>query len=259
VEEDVARPSEARPRVPWLRRALAAAAAAGLGAWLGRHVPGAPPIPPALAACVAGLLVAALPRAGWLAGTAVMAGSVAVNGHAGAALVLAAAGLVPVALSPRDGPAWPLAAAAPALAALHLATAWPALAGLSGRAHRRVALAAAGWLWIVLSTTKGIAWPTLSAGMLAGAGVWTLAAFTLPWTRSARWPALESVRIALWAIALGIGTAVAEHLDGPTLEGVPLLGACAGALVAVVTRWLMSRLRGHQIGGRSRADRVASP
>ena len=74
-------------------------------------------------------------------------------------------------------------------------------------------------------------------------GVWALAALTLPWTRSPRWPALEAVRLALWAVALGLGTALAARMGGRAPTAEALLGAFAGALVALVTRGLAARLR----------------
>jgi hypothetical protein len=128
------------------------------------------------------------------------------------------------------------------LAGLGLATAWPALAGLTGRAPRRVALAAIGCLCAAL-WTHALAHRGLQPGTLVACGVWALAALTLPWTRSPRWPALEAVRLALWAIALGLGTALAAHADGGAPTGTALLGALAGALVALVTRRLAARLR----------------
>ncbi|MBV9417197.1 MAG: serine/threonine protein kinase, partial [Solirubrobacterales bacterium] len=244
----------------WPRRALAAVATTALTAWLARRVPGASPAPgsAALLACICGLLVAGLPRAGWLLLTAALAGSLAIHGYAGEALVLALAAIVPVALSPRDGPAWPLSAGAPALAALGLATAWPALAGLTSRAHRRAALAATGWLWATLWTV-GIAnrasphaaihdllAPLVSVATLISCAIWALAALVLPWTESRRWPALEAMRLALWAVALGLGTAAAGHLGGPApakSPGTALIGAFAGALVTLVTRSAILRLR----------------
>ena len=227
------------------RRALAGLAAAGLTVWLAHRAPGALPVVPALLACGSGLLVAALPRVGWLALSAVMAAALAIHGESEAALLLAAGALVPVLLAPRDGAAWPLAAAAPWLASLGLASAWPALAGLTRGAHRRAALAATGWLWTVL-WAAGLARPVLSAGTFAVGGVWVAAALTLPWTRSPRWPALEAVRLALWAIALGLGTSVAARVGGRAPTGEALLGAFVGALVAFVTSRLTERLRRRQ-------------
>ena len=88
-----------KSHIPWPRRALAGVAAAGLAAWLARHAPGASPLPPALTACVAGVLVAALPRVGWLALTAFLATvrSSRTRTPAGAVLLVAGA-LVPVVL-----------------------------------------------------------------------------------------------------------------------------------------------------------------
>jgi eukaryotic-like serine/threonine-protein kinase len=128
------------------------------------------------------------------------------------------------------------------LAGLGIATAWPALAGLTGRAHRRAALAATGSLWAAL-WTGGLTHPAIRVGTLLACGVWVLAALTLPWTRSRRWPALEAVRLSLWAVALGLGTALAAHVGGHAPTGAALLGAFAGALVAFVTRRLAARLR----------------
>jgi hypothetical protein len=251
----------------WPRRALAGAATAAVIAWLARHVPGASPIPAAgLIACVAGVIVAAMPRGGWLAVIVTTSGSLIVHSHPGEALVLLVAGLVPVALSPRDGPVWPLAAAAPALAGLGLATAWPALAGLTGRAHRRAALATTGWLWAALwaqgipasstlhEAVHHVLGPLVAAGTLISCGVWALAALTLPWTTSRRWPALECVRLSLWAIGLGLGTIAAQRLGGSTVAagaGTALLGAFAGALVALVTRRLAARVQGPQSANES--------
>jgi hypothetical protein len=224
------------------RRALAGLAAAGLAVWFARRAPGAFPIALAVLACGSGLLVAALPRAGWLVTSAVVAAALAIHGQSQAALLVAAGAAVPVALSPRDGAAWPLAAVAPALASVGLATAWPALAGLARGTHRRTALAATGWAWTVL-WAAGLAPPAVGVGTVAVGGVWVAAALTLPWTRSRRWPALEAVRLALWAIALGVGTSVAVRMGGRAPTGEALLGAFAGAFVALVTRRLAARLR----------------
>ena len=249
---------EAGRIVRWPRRALAGVAAAGLTVWVVRRAPGALPIAPAPAAGAAGLAVATVPRPGWLVLAALMAAALALHSQSAPAAVIMAGALIPVMLAPRDGLTWPLSVAAPALAALGLATAWPALAGLSGRAHRRVTLAATGCGWTVL-WLGGLTRSHVRPGTLICCGVWALAALTLPWTRSRRWPALECVRLALWAIALGLGTTAAGHLGGPEPGGSPLLGALTGAFVAFVTRRLATRFQGHQIHIGSRAERVPSP
>ena len=117
--------SEAERAVRWPRRALAGAATAALGLWVVRQAPGTFPVSPALAGGAAGLIVAAAPRAGWLILAVLAATALALHSQPEMAATIMAGALVPVALSPRDGPTWPLAVGAPALAALGLATAWP--------------------------------------------------------------------------------------------------------------------------------------
>jgi hypothetical protein len=241
--------------VPWPRRAVAGAAAAALTAWLAYHAPGSTPLPTAATACVAAVIVAALPRAGWFALTAFMATSLVVHEHAGGALLLLAAALVPVVLSPRDGPAWPLSAGAPALGAIGLACAWPGVAGLAGPIWRRAMLGATGWIWLALARatyTSSAAdalheaiTPLLTAGTLVGAGVWAVAAIVLPWAGIRRSPVLEATLLAGWAAALALATVAASQMGTalPRISvGNALLGAFAGALVALVTRRAGHRL-----------------
>jgi eukaryotic-like serine/threonine-protein kinase len=260
-EVDVDEPDAARVRhekfhMPWPRRALAGVAAAALSAWLARHAPGSSPFPVAATACVAAVLVAALPRAGWLALTAFMATCLVTHSHVGGAMLLVAAALVPVVISPRDGAAWPLAAGAPALATVGLAGAWPAMAGFAGPAWRRAMLAATGWLWLALArqtytssaheTVHHVLLPLLTVGTLVGAGVWAASALVLPWAGIRRSVALEAALLAGWAGALTLGTIAATNLGaaGPHLSaGGVAAGALAGALVAFVTR-----RAGHRLG-----------
>ncbi len=244
----------------WPSRALAGVATAVLTAWLARHVPGASPAPATVTACFAGLLVAALPRVGWLALAVTMAASLIVHAHAAGALVLGAGALIPMVLAPRDGTDWPLAAVAPALNAAGLAGAWPGLAGWADTAHRRAALAVTGWLWLALahyasasairspslgSAVHDVLRPLLTAGVLAPCAVWAAAAIALPYVRIRRSPGLEVVLLAGWAAALGLATIAASGLgSGRALlsPGAALLGAFAGALVAIVARRSATRL-----------------
>jgi serine/threonine protein kinase len=242
--------------IPWPRRALAGVAAAALSAWLARHAPGSSPFPAAATACLGGILVAALPRAGWLALTAFMATCLVTHSHAGGAVLLVFGALVPVVISPRDGPAWPLGVGAPALGAIGLAGAWPAVAGFAGSAWRRAMLAATGWVWLALAgvsytsstsaTLHHVLSPLLTVGTLVGAGVWAAAAVVLPWAGIRRSPVLEGALLAGWAAALALGTIAATNLGAPTphlTAGAAVVGALAGALVALVTR-----RAGHRLG-----------
>ncbi len=266
-----ARPAEAVP-APWPRRALAGVAVAALSAWLARRVPGASPLPAPLLACLAGALTVALPRVGWLAATVAVAGSLAAHSRPGGALIVLAGGLIPAVLAPRDGTSWPLAAVAPALAATGFATAWPALAGFARTARRRIVLAVTGWLWIGVSR-QGLATtttlhdavhrviaPLLTIATPATCAVWALAALLLPWTRIRRSPELEYIRVAAWATALALATTAttaAGHAGAPISVGAALLGAYLGGFVAVITRRVIGRLRGHQNSERLRSNRVA--
>ena len=226
-------------------------------AWLAHHAPGASLLPPALTACVAGVLIAALPRVGWLALTAFLATGLVTNSDAGGAVLLVAGALIPVVLAPLDAPAWPLSAAAPALGAFGLAGAWPAFAGFAGSAWRRGALAATGWLWLALArgpwtdspsgTVHHVLAPLLTVGTLAGAVVWAAAAIVLPWMRIRRSPVREAVLLAGWAGALAVATIAVSTpaaQDPRVTAGAAALGAFVGALVALVTRWSSRRVRG---------------
>lgn len=247
--------ADAASTVPWPRRALAGVAAAALGAWLASKVPGASPVPAAIAGCLASVLVAAAPRAGWAALALTAAASLIVHSHPGTALLVLAAALVPVVLSPRDGSAWPLAAAAPGLGALGLAGAWPAPAGCAATAHRRASLGVTGWLWLALATRlqtsslpdaiHHVLGPLLTAGTLTGCAVWGVAAVALPWLRSRRSLALDCALLAAWATALALATiGVSQLADGSVSvsPGATFLGAFVGAVVALVTRRSETRI-----------------
>ncbi|HSC04261.1 MAG TPA: serine/threonine-protein kinase [Solirubrobacteraceae bacterium] len=241
--------------VPWPRRALAAIATAVLVAWALHHVSGIGAPATVLAAGIAAALIAVLPRAGWVVLATAAAASLIVASRPGAALALLAGAVVPMLTNPFDGLAWPVAVGAPVLGAVGLAAAWPALAGLSRRAHRRAALGATGYIWAALAG-NGIAStetlpdgfhhvlaPLATVGTPITAGIWALAALTLPWTRSRRWPALECLRLALWATGLALATLAAENTAGAVHTRSVLLGAVVGALVAHVTRRASAALR----------------
>ncbi len=262
--------------IPWPRRALAGVATAALAGWLAVHAPGASPLPAPLMACLAGAFVAAFPRLGWLMVIATLSGSLALHSRPGAGLLLVVGGLIPPLLSPRDGPSWSIPALAPALAVVApgLVTAWPALAGFAGTGRRRVVLAATGWLWIALyrqsrglatvttlhDATQEVLRPLLTIATPATCVVWALAALALPFTRSRRSRELEYIRTAAWATALAVLTVATVSLGSaaPKLSlGDALLGACLGALVAIVTRRLAARVTNQPNGERLRSDRVA--
>jgi len=239
--------------------ALSAAATPGLPAATGPVVPAA-----------AALAVALLPRLGWLASLAGIVLWLAVGGHAGLATVVAAAALPCPVLLRRGGPAWSAPALAAALGLIGLAGAYPALAGQSGGWVRRAALGGLGFWWLSLaeavrgtrlwlgsppSVSPAAAWdsspaaaalhllgPVLTVSVLAGAGVWALAAAALPWLVRGRSFGLDAVGAVGWASATVVAIlALPEPLRGPAGAAWPrglLVGAALGAALAVGARAL---------------------
>jgi eukaryotic-like serine/threonine-protein kinase len=259
--------------VPWPQRAIAAAGAAATSAWLAAHLLGSRAS--LVAALITALLVVALPRIGWLTGIGGLAIAAAVRHHPGAALVLVIAMLVPVVLLPRKGTLWPLAAAAPALGLIGLAGAWPAAAARIGaNAYRRAALAATGWIWLVLAaplaridlytrrprapqewgsslrmTVHDVLVPAISSGVVAGAAVWAIGAAALPWLLRGRSLKVELVLVTAWSAMLVSASEVAiALLRGANTVSTPptaVAGALAGGVLALspalVKAWRGSR------------------
>jgi eukaryotic-like serine/threonine-protein kinase len=278
--DDDADPKGAGPAAltpAWLPRALAAATAAGLTAWLATHVLARSPLAPAAAALMAGLLIAALPRLGWITLTATVTATLVLQHLPGAALLVSAGALVPMVVLLGNPTAWPLAAVAPALGALGLAGAWPALASRAGGARSRAALGLTGWTWLVLAeglANKGLytrrpdglpapsVWmhslpgaaahvlsPLLSGGVLLVAPVWAAAAVVLPLIRSRRSLLLDAVLVAIWTATLAAATASVVALGGRAtiISGDGVLGALAAGTVAlapnVTKRWRATAIR----------------
>lgn len=248
-------------------RAIAGFAAGGLALPALEYLP-ASPAPSLVPAALAALLVAALPRAGWLCAAAALTGWLASPdvGREGAALVLAAA-LAPVPLLlPRAGLLWSLPAAAALLGAAALAPLYVALAALAaGSAARRAGLAALGFLWLALAeiasgeallfgapdgalvrgdwqeslgsaVADGLA-PLLSGPALAPMAVWALFAALLPLLVRGRMLALDLVAGGLWAAGLvgahrALGDLLASTTELPDARGATA-GAVLGATVAV--------------------------
>ena len=265
----------------WPSRALGAAATAALTWWLSENVLAHPPIAPAAAALVAAVLVAALPRIGWVTVIGSLVVVATVQERPGAAVLIAAGALAPIIMMPRRGAAWSLSAGAPALALIGLGGAWPAIAARAGSAWRRAALGATGWIWIVLvvplsgtsaylgrlpgtpavhtwseslgQTVTLVLRPILSSGALAAAPVWALAALTLPWLRRSRSLVLDTVCVVVWSATLVSATGAAISIASPgaaqVTERTALIGAIAGAIVALAPN-VRERLRnGRDRGG----------
>ena len=249
-----------RPTYPWPARAAAGLATTTATAWLAAHVLAPSAAAPAIAAMFAGGLAIVFPRAGWVAMTGALTIAAAWQHRLGGALAILLAGLVPVVLLPFDGALWGVPVGAPGLGSIGLAGAWPAVAARARGAWRRAALAATGWLWLVLAsslagralylshkTPAPAAWtrslgltihdvllPLFSAGAFAPALVWAVAAVVLPWLVRGRSLAADVVLVVVWAAVVVSATqTVLRALHYPGHVRTAVLGAAAGALIAL--------------------------
>jgi serine/threonine protein kinase len=269
-------PPSPLPRIS--QRGLAALATAVLVAWLITTLLPSSPLAPLAAALIAGILVGALPRAGWILAVVAIAVWLSLAGQAGAALVVFLGGLVPALVAPLNAAAWPLSAGAPALGVVGLAGAWPALAGRGRGALNRAALGAAGWVWTMLGTELSgsdlylrapprspapdgfttsaaitlhhVLEPLVTSGALAPAGVWAAAAVILPWLIRGRSVPVDFVLAGAWAAGLVAATYASLRLvPGPlastTLDHAVLGGGAAFAVVlapSVLRTWRAGRV-----------------
>jgi serine/threonine protein kinase len=254
------RPAPAR----WQERAVACACMALLAAWLARRTLGPPSIAPAAVAAVAAGVVLVLPRLGFAALASALAGVAAARGHSGEAVLVLVGAVVPISVLIRSGVLWPVAAGAPALGAVGLAGAWPAVAAGARSAWQRAALGLAGWVWLLLAsplsgsplylsapsglpphtiwsssaseTIHHVLVPLVSSGALAGAPVWALAAVSLPYLVGRRSLALDAVRVVGWTAFVVSATEVAVragHGSGISAPRTAVVGAAAAAVVAL--------------------------
>jgi hypothetical protein len=255
---------DAGVRIGWPDRVLGGAAAAGIAAWLAGVVLAPSALNPVVAAAVAGLAVTALPRIGWIALTAAAGGTLAAQGRPGAMLIVVIAGLIaPPPLLRRSG-SWPIGGVAPALGAIGLAGAWPALAGRASSAWQRAALGATGWILLIAAETLGhvnlyvrlprgipapavwmpslnetthhVLTPLASSGVLAPAVVWAFAAVVLPWVTTVRSLPVKVVLVTTWTAATASATTTVLHAfhSGALVKAdVAILGALGAAVVAL--------------------------
>ena len=212
----------------------------------------------------------ALPRTVWLGCALAAIGWLLATDRPGAALLLLAAAAPLVLLPRRSGLGWLTAALAPALGAVGLAGAFPALAGQRARLVERAALAALGYWWLILaeplleerlwlgvhagtparavwegslsSAATHVVGPSLGLGVLYGAAVWALAAVLLPWVVRGRSAVLDVVAASAWSVALLL--ACAPHYAGYTVFVVSatprgaVIGSILGGALAVAARAL---------------------
>jgi hypothetical protein len=246
VALDPAGSARRRPRVTPLGRGFAGVAAAGLALWATTELPadltlgGAFSAPePVAVAAVVGVAVALLPRLAWLAALAALL--VLLGPDRTTAGVLAAA--VPVILLvPRHGPLWSLPAAAPALGAIGLAGAHPAIAGQARTLPARAGLGALGLWWLTIGGVITDADPDLGAlvepGLLALAALWGAAAAVLPFVVRGRHGTVDALGAACWAAALAAATPALAEAFSVTAPANAGPAAALGAGFAVAARAL---------------------
>ncbi len=227
---------------------------AAVAAWLGPALP----LPLAAAGGVAAVLVALLPRLGWLLASGALVVTFAGDDAGGTAVVVGAAALAPVLLVRRDPQWWPAPALAPVLGAAALAVAFPAVAGQAPRPLQRLALGLVAAWWLLLAeawtgdrlldgapagTPTGeemgadagaalgdVLVPLATGGGLLVGVVWGVAALVLPYLVRGRAVAADVVGATAWAA----GLATATQLAGATETGLVVPGAVLAAVVAVL-------------------------
>ena len=227
-----------------------------------------PSFSPFVAAGLAAVATAVLPRIGWLlAVIGLCAWLVSPEAdRQGTALVLAAAAAPVPFLLPRAGLLWSVPILAPLLGTIALAPAFVGVAALASTPARRVGLAAAGFWWLVLGealtgrellfgspdgTMAHSTWegslsaagsdarePLLTTPALAPALAWTAGAVVLALVVRGRWLALDVVGAGLCAAALvaahvALGNALAADVALDHARGA-VAGSIAAALVVVV-------------------------
>jgi eukaryotic-like serine/threonine-protein kinase len=212
----------------------------------------------------------ALPRLVWIGCLVAVAVWQAAVGRPGVSVLVLAAAAPLLVLPRRCGPGWIAAALAPALGAVGLAGAFPALAGQRAGWRARATLATLGFWWLALAeplllrrlwlgpagglppraawegsfekALTGVLGATLTVEVLIGAAVWALAATVLPWIVRGRSAALDVGAAIAWTVALLVAVplldrALLGHATQPSPRGA-LVGAMLGCAVAVGARAL---------------------
>ncbi len=221
-----------------------------------------PPFSTGAVAAASAVLVALLPRVGWILSALFVCGWLGTPeaDQPGTALVLAAALAPTPLLLPRAGLLWSVPALAPLMGAIALAPLFVGVAALASTAWRRAGLAAAGFIWLAVcevltdeqllfgaadGTAPRPGWegslvdaagdalyPLVSSPALAPAIVWAAFAAALPLFVRGRWPAMDLLAGALWAAGLVFAHEALGDMLAATTELESARGAVAGAALA---------------------------
>ena len=261
------RPVPALPR--WLPRVAAGAAAGGL-VLAALQILAAPPdfLPAPAVAGLAAVLVALLPRIGWmLCAAAVLVWLASPEAdQRGVALVLAAALAPTPFLLPRAGLLWSVPALAPLLGAVALAPLFVAVAGITSTVWRRAGLAIAGFGWLLaaeivsertllfgaprdveppvvwdhtlLGAAQEAIFPMVTSLAMVPAAAWAVLAVALGVLVRGRNVALDVVGAVTWALAMILAHDwLADLLVGVVPAPAPR-GAAAGAVLGALTAFV---------------------
>jgi tRNA A-37 threonylcarbamoyl transferase component Bud32 len=247
-------------RRPEIARFLPAAGIAALG--LAALIATGAPAPIAAAALLPGVLALGRPRPAYaLQLTLVLLWLVIGAGESGIAALVAVLGAPPL-LSAIDPEAIALPGLAPILGLAGLGPVYPALAGLTRGAAGRALLGGIGYLWLAAweelahrtlmlgpvadppahwtgsaGTALGdVVAPLIDGSVLAGAGVFALAAWALPMLIRGRTPVLDALGALIWAA--GLISALRLVGGGSSPPGLFFGALLAAVLAAVLTRRL---------------------
>jgi tRNA A-37 threonylcarbamoyl transferase component Bud32 len=229
------------------------------------------PAPVALAALIPGALAIGRPRPALTLQLALVLLWLLLGAGEPGVAVLVAALAAPLLISAIDPEAIALPGLAPILGLAGLGPVYPALAGFTRRAAGRALLGGIGYLWIAAweelahrtlllgpvadppahwtgsaSTALGdVVAPLVDGSVLAGAGVFALAAWALPLLIRGRTPVLDALGALIWAAGL---ISALRLVDGGSSPPGLLFGALlAAAVAALLTRRLGTGERYHQL------------
>jgi eukaryotic-like serine/threonine-protein kinase len=251
-------------RRPDLARFLPGAGVAALG--LAALIATGAPAPIALAALIPGVLALGRPRPAFALQLALVFLWLVIGaGEPGIAALVVVLG-APLLLAAIDPKAIALPGLAPLLGLAGLGPVYPALAGLTRGAAGRALLGGIGYLWLAAweelahrtlllgpvadppahwtgsaGTALGdVVAPLIDGSVLAGAGVFALAAWVLPLLIRGRTPLLDALGALIWAAGL---ISALRLVDGGSSPPGLLFGALLAAVVAAL---LTRRLGGAQ-------------
>jgi eukaryotic-like serine/threonine-protein kinase len=254
-------PLLAQRRRPELARFLPAAGIAALG--LAALIATGAPAPIALIALAPGFLALGRPRPAYALELAlVVLWLVLGAGEPGVAALVAVLG-APLLLAAIDPEAIALPGLAPLLGLAGLGPVYPALAGLTRGGAGRALLGGIGYLWLAAweelahrtlllgpvadppahwtgsaGTALGdVVAPLIDGSVLAGAGVFALAAWALPLLIRGRTPVLDALGALIWAAGLISALRLVDGGSSPP-------GLLFGALLAAVVAALLTRRLG---------------